>query len=94
MSLNFTVMEIKTINSLGFWNGGVLVIVSGSVKTKEFSRRRKFVRTFFLTPQEKDYFVLNDIFQFLDEEPIYQHPQPVLLENKFDIRLDATRPLE
>ena len=85
MSLNFTTMEIKTINSLGFWNGGVLVMVSGSVKIKEFSRRRKFVQTFFLAPQEKDYFVLNDIFQFLDEEPIYQHPQPVLLENKFDV---------
>ncbi|KDO60354.1 hypothetical protein CISIN_1g0010602mg, partial [Citrus sinensis] len=93
ISLNFTAIEIKTINSLGSWNGGVLVMVSGSVKTKEFCRRRKFVQTFFLAPQEKGYFVLNDIFHFLDEEPVYQHPAPVLSENKFDVQHDASSPI-
>ncbi|CAI0434613.1 unnamed protein product [Linum tenue] len=72
-SLNFTAIEIKTINSIESWNGGVMVMVSGSVKTKEFSGRKKFVQTFFLAPQEKGYFVLNDIFQFIDSEIIYQH---------------------
>ncbi|KDP26467.1 hypothetical protein JCGZ_17625 [Jatropha curcas] len=81
-SLNFTAIEIKTINSLESWNGGVLVMVSGSVKNKDFSGRRKFVETFFLAPQEKGYFVLNDMFQFLDEEIIYQqHPPPITSEN-------------
>lgn len=93
MSLNFTAIEIKTINSLGSWNGGVMVMVTGSVKTKDFSGRRKFVQTFFLAPQEKGYFVLNDIFHFIDEETIYQHPAPALLESKFDAQLDASSPL-
>lgn len=74
MSLNFTAIEVKTINSVESWEGGVLVAVSGSVKTKEFSVRRSFMQTFFLAPQEKGYFVLNDIFQFIDEGTVfYRH---------------------
>ncbi|KAG8641837.1 nuclear transport factor 2 isoform X2 [Manihot esculenta] len=84
MSLNFTAIEIKTINSLESWNGGVLVMISGSVKNKDFSGRRKFMQTFFLAPQEKGYFVLNDIFHFIDEEIIYQqHPPPISSENVY-----------
>ncbi|KAH7517444.1 hypothetical protein FEM48_Zijuj09G0065500 [Ziziphus jujuba var. spinosa] len=93
MSLNFTAIEIKTINSLDSWNGGILVMVSGSVKTKEFSGRRKFVQTFFLAPQEKGYFVHNDIFQFIDDGMIYQHPTPILSESKFEAQLNAPNPL-
>ncbi|KAL5792677.1 hypothetical protein ACOSP7_001271 [Xanthoceras sorbifolium] len=93
VSLNFTAIEIKTINSLGSWNGGVLVMVSGSVKTKDFGGRRKFVQTFFLAPQEKGYFILNDIFQFIDDEAIYEHPAPVLSENRFDDQLNASSTL-
>ncbi|XP_065874448.1 nuclear transport factor 2 isoform X2 [Euphorbia lathyris] len=81
MSLNFTAIEIKTINALESLHGGVMVMVSGSVKTKEFNLKRKFVQSFFLAPQEKGYYVLNDIFQFFDEEMIYQpHPIPVSSE--------------
>lgn len=29
--------------------------------------RRKFTQTFFLAPQDKGYFVLNDIFRYVDE---------------------------
>ncbi|KAI9182554.1 hypothetical protein LWI28_026527 [Acer negundo] len=93
LSLNFTAIEIKTINSLASWNGGVLVMVTGSVKTKDFGGRRKFVQTFFLAPQEKGYFVLNDIFQFIDEEAIYEHPAPVFSENRFDDQLNASSTL-
>lgn len=93
LSLNFTAIEIKTINSLASWNGGVLVMVTGSVKTKDFGGRRNFVQTFFLAPQEKGYFVLNDIFQFIDEEAIYEHPAPVLSENRFDDQLNASSTL-
>ncbi|KAJ9169672.1 hypothetical protein P3X46_017834 [Hevea brasiliensis] len=106
MSLNFTAIEIKTINSLESWNGGVLVLVSGSVKNKEFSGRRKFVQTFFLAPQEKGYFVLNDIFQFIDEEIVYQqhappissenvyqqYPVPISSEDTHDAQLNASSP--
>ncbi|KAK9281929.1 hypothetical protein L1049_004837 [Liquidambar formosana] len=93
ISLNFTGIEVKTINSLDSLNGGLLVMVSGSVKTKDFSGRRKFVQTFFLSPQEKGYFVLNDIFQFMDEEMIHQDPAPIQYENKVDSQLNASNPL-
>lgn len=77
MSLNFTGIEIKTIKSLESWNGGVLVVVSGSVKSRDFSFWRKFVQTFFLAPQEKGYFVLNDMFHFADDELAHQPSAPV-----------------
>jgi hypothetical protein len=93
LSLNFTAIEIKTLNSLESWNGGVLVMVSGLVKTRDFSGRRKFVQTFFLAPQEKGYFVLNDIFQFIDEGITCQHQVPIPSESKFDTQLDASSPL-
>ncbi|TYK24612.1 putative G3BP-like protein [Cucumis melo var. makuwa] len=90
MSLNFTAFSIKTINSMDSWNGGILVVVSGSAKSKEFNGMRKFVQTFFLAPQEKGYFVLNDIFHFIEEEEIVQHnPLPVISENKFEADLNA-----
>ncbi|CAK7333901.1 unnamed protein product [Dovyalis caffra] len=109
MSLNFTAIEIKTINSLESLNGGVLVMVSGSVKTnKDYVNRRKFVQTFFLAPQEKGYYVLNDIFQFVDDGVVYQqnmghmpseniylqHPVPPLSSDEtFDAQLDSSNPL-
>ena len=48
-------------------NGGVIVLVTGSLFTKAQAKRR-FVHTFFLAPQETGYFVLNDILRFLVEE--------------------------
>ncbi|PQQ08970.1 putative G3BP-like protein [Prunus yedoensis var. nudiflora] len=53
MSLNYTGYEINTAHSLESWNGGVLVMVSGSLQTQNFTGRKKFVQTFFLAPQEK-----------------------------------------
>lgn len=91
MSLNFSAIEIKTINSLDSYNGGVMVMVSGSVKAKDYSRRN-FVQTFFLAPQERGFFILNDIFQLLEDEMIYQHSAPVLSENKFDNQINASSP--
>ncbi|KAM6565590.1 hypothetical protein CsatA_024718 [Cannabis sativa] len=79
MSLNYTGIEIRTAHALESWNAGVLVMVSGSVQLKDFSSRRKFMQSFFLAPQEKGYFVLNDIFQFIDEEPIHHHHHPTVM---------------
>ncbi|MBA0790958.1 hypothetical protein Gohar_015569 [Gossypium harknessii] len=92
MSLNFTAIEIMTINSLDSWNGGVLVMVSGSVKIKDFSSRRKFVQTFFLAPQEKGYFVLSDILQFIDDGETSQLPASTLQENKHDAQPNLSSP--
>uniref|UniRef100_A0A5B6ZLU3 G3BP-like protein n=1 Tax=Davidia involucrata TaxID=16924 RepID=A0A5B6ZLU3_DAVIN len=90
MSLNYTGIEIKTAHSLESWNGGVLVMVSGSVHIKDFNGRRKFMQTFFLAPQEKGYFVLNEIFHFIDEESIHQHPVAYLSQSNLDSKLNAS----
>lgn len=90
MSLNYTGIEIKTLHSLESWNGGVLVMVSGSLQLKDFTRRRKFVETFFLAPQEKGYFVLNNIFHFIEEELIHQHPAVLLAQTNLEAKLSAS----
>jgi hypothetical protein len=89
MSLSYTGIEIKTAHSLESWNGGVLVMVSGLVQIKDFSGKRKFVQTFFLAPQEKGYFVLNDIFHFIDDEPVRHHPAVLLGHSNLDSKLNA-----
>ncbi|CAA3009223.1 G3BP isoform X2 [Olea europaea subsp. europaea] len=93
-SLNFRGIEIKSAHSLESWNQGVLVMVSGSVYVKTFDVKRKFVQTFFLAPQEKGYFVLNDIFHYVDEEQILQHPLSYLSQRNFDSKLNASAPLQ
>lgn len=90
MSLNFTGIEVKTAHSLESWNGGVLVMVSGSVQVKDFNGRKKFMQTFFLAPQEKGFFVLNDIFHFIEEEPIHHHPAVFLAQSNLDSKLNAS----
>ncbi|KAK1266237.1 hypothetical protein QJS04_geneDACA000077 [Acorus gramineus] len=93
MSLTFTGIEIKTAHFLESWDGGVLAMVCGLVRTKEFSNRRQFVQTFFLAPQEKGYFVLNDICQFLDEEPIHQLPAAMPVHGNFESNLNESNPV-
>ncbi|XP_052189345.1 nuclear transport factor 2-like [Diospyros lotus] len=89
MSLNYTGIEIKTAHSLESWNGGVLVMVSGSVHVKDFSGQKKFAQIFFLAPQEKGYFVLNDIFHFIDEDPIQHLPVAYLPQTNLDSKVHA-----
>ncbi|PPD90974.1 hypothetical protein GOBAR_DD12092 [Gossypium barbadense] len=90
MSLNYTGIEIKTACSLESWNAGVLVMVSGSVLVKDFCSRREFVQTFFLAPQEKGFFVLNDIFHFIEEQQIQHHPAVRLSQHNLDHKLTAS----
>ncbi|XP_062195398.1 nuclear transport factor 2-like isoform X2 [Phragmites australis] len=85
MSLNFTQIEIKTANFVNSWGDGVLVMVSGVVQTKEYSHQRKFIQMFFLAPQEKGFFVLNDYFHFVDQEQI--QPAPVIAQENFESNL-------
>eukprot|EP00262_Sarcandra_glabra_P013408 TRINITY_DN370_c2_g3_i1.p1 TRINITY_DN370_c2_g3~~TRINITY_DN370_c2_g3_i1.p1 ORF type:complete len:471 (+),score=111.44 TRINITY_DN370_c2_g3_i1:117-1529(+) len=92
MCLNFTGIEIKTVQSLDSWSGGILVMISGAVQGKDFNGWRKFAQTFFLAPQEKGYFLLNDIFQFLVEEQIHLHPAAIVDNGDFDSK-NASNPL-
>ncbi|KAB2634476.1 G3BP-like protein [Pyrus ussuriensis x Pyrus communis] len=93
VSLGITSIEIQTINSSDSWDGGILVMVKGFVKTRESSGRRKFVQTFFLAPQDKGYFVLNDMLQFIEDEVVFQHPEPIQSEGRFDMQPSSSSPL-
>ncbi|XP_028222962.1 putative G3BP-like protein isoform X1 [Glycine soja] len=89
MSLSFIGIEIKTAQSLESWSGGVLVMVSGSVQLKGYNVRRQFMQTFFLAPQEKGFFVLNDVFHFVEEEPFHHHQPVFLAQSNLDSKLNA-----
>ncbi|KAK0576986.1 hypothetical protein LWI29_026261 [Acer saccharum] len=52
--------EITTVDAQESYNGSVLVLVTGNLTGKDNVRRRKFTQSFFLAPQDKGYFVLND----------------------------------
>ncbi|KAL8249043.1 hypothetical protein R6Q59_005911 [Mikania micrantha] len=94
-SLHFRGIEIKTINSLESWSQGIVVVVSGSVRSKLFNGRRKFVQTFFLTPQEKGYFVMKGIFHFVSDEVTHHHPPlSVAPETKVDSQPISSTPPE
>ncbi|KAG6557978.1 hypothetical protein Mapa_000157 [Marchantia paleacea] len=69
--------EIFTVDSQDSFSGGVLVMVTGSLSSKTIGKRN-FVQSFFLAPQVKGYYVLNDIFRYLDEEPVTSKSLPVL----------------
>ncbi|KAK8935465.1 hypothetical protein KSP39_PZI012872 [Platanthera zijinensis] len=93
ISLNFTEIEIKTAHSLESLEGGIVVMVTGLVQAKAFISRRKFVETFFLAPQEKGFFVLNDIF-LLEEEEVLQHHVATVMDDDYDTSLDTLNPVE
>lgn len=91
-SLNVTGIEVTKLNCQDSWNGGILLIVSGVMRSASFSGKRKFSQAFFLAPQEKGYFVLNDILQFSDEVPVNQHPVPEIPEITVDSEVHASSP--
>lgn len=60
--------EIVTVDSSESIGGSVLVLVTGVMHMHRSNGKRNFVQTFLLAPQERGYYVLNDIFRYLDEE--------------------------
>lgn len=91
-SLNVTGVEVTKLNCQDSWSGGILLIVSGVVRSRNFSGKRKFTQAFFLAPQEKGYFVLNDILHFDDEASVSQHPVTEIPEIKVDSEVHASSP--
>ncbi|KAL8057996.1 hypothetical protein ABFX02_04G220200 [Erythranthe guttata] len=57
--------EIKSVDAQDSFNGGVDVLVTGYLTGKE-NTVRNFAQSFFLAPQDKGYFVLNDMFRYVD----------------------------
>lgn len=62
---NYTA-EIKTADAQDSYKEGVIVLVTGCLTGKD-SVGKKFTQTFFLAPQEKGYYVRNDVFRYVDE---------------------------
>ncbi|KAH7571302.1 hypothetical protein JRO89_XS04G0017400 [Xanthoceras sorbifolium] len=57
--------EILTVDAQGSYCSGVIVLVTGFLTGKD-NVKRKFAQSFFLAPQEKGFFVLNDVFRYVD----------------------------
>ncbi|KAL3376460.1 hypothetical protein AABB24_003074 [Solanum stoloniferum] len=61
--------EIKTADAQDSFKDGVIVLVTGCLTGRD-KLKRKFAQTFFLAPQDKGYFVLNDVFRYVEENEI------------------------
>ncbi|KAG5567249.1 hypothetical protein RHGRI_002714 [Rhododendron griersonianum] len=59
--------EITYVDAQESYNGGVHVLVNGYFEGKDNMIIRNFTQTFFLAPQEKGYFVLNDVFRYIED---------------------------
>uniref|UniRef100_A0A7N0U9X9 Uncharacterized protein n=1 Tax=Kalanchoe fedtschenkoi TaxID=63787 RepID=A0A7N0U9X9_KALFE len=68
LSLNYGEFraEIKTVDAQESFGGGVLVLVTGYLTGKD-EVTRNFTQAFFLAPQDKGYFVLNDAFRYVED---------------------------
>ncbi|KAL9239067.1 hypothetical protein vseg_013421 [Gypsophila vaccaria] len=89
-SLNVTKVEVIRLDVQNSWNGGILLIVSGIVRSRNFYGKRKFTQAFFLAPQDKGFFVMNDVLQFQDEDVVIQHSVPELPDIPVDSEVHAT----
>ncbi|XP_028803577.1 ras GTPase-activating protein-binding protein 2-like [Neltuma alba] len=68
LSLDYTSfrVEILSADAQLSYKEGVMVVVTGCL-TGDDDLKRKFTQSFFLAPQDKGYFVLNDVFRYLDD---------------------------
>lgn len=85
LSLNYEdfTAEIKTADAQDSYGEGVIVLVTGCLTGKD-NVRRNFTQMFFLAPQEKGYFVLNDVFRYLDDnesQPVNSAPSNSISDN-------------
>ncbi|GMN42098.1 hypothetical protein TIFTF001_011315 [Ficus carica] len=65
-------VEIKTADAQKSYKDGVNVLVTGSLMGKD-NLKRKFVQSFFLAPQDNGYFVLNDIFRYVEDGELLEN---------------------
>ncbi|CAA0825754.1 Nuclear transport factor 2 (NTF2) family protein with RNA binding (RRM-RBD-RNP motifs) domain [Striga hermonthica] len=67
VSLNYENLraEIKSVDALESYNGGVNVLVTGHL-TGQDNIVKNFAQSFFLAPQDRGFFVLNDMFRYVD----------------------------
>ncbi|XWS30158.1 hypothetical protein CRYUN_Cryun24cG0093800 [Craigia yunnanensis] len=58
--------EINTADAQKSYEEGVTVLVTGCL-TGNDNLKRKFAQSFFLAPQDNGYFVLNDVFRYVED---------------------------
>ncbi|KAL6135510.1 hypothetical protein ACLB2K_067738 [Fragaria x ananassa] len=58
--------EIETADAQISYKDGVTVLVTGCLTSKD-NLNRKFAQSFFLAPQENGFFVLNDVFRYVED---------------------------
>ncbi|KAL4571889.1 hypothetical protein LXL04_018656 [Taraxacum kok-saghyz] len=89
LSLNYEDFkaEIKTVDAQESSEGGVNVLVTGHLTGKD-NFVHDFTQSFFLAPQDKGYFVLNDMFRYMDKP---KHTESTPTE---DVVLDPVPTLE
>ncbi|KAI3831909.1 hypothetical protein MKX03_022281 [Papaver bracteatum] len=68
--------EIKIADAQYSHVDGVIVLITGCLTGKD-NVGRKFTQLFFLAPQEKGYYVQNDVFRYLVEDQVLK-PETVL----------------
>ncbi|XVF02179.1 hypothetical protein REPUB_Repub04eG0153500 [Reevesia pubescens] len=68
LSLDYTnhKAEINTADAQKSYKEGVTVLVTGCLMGKD-NLKRKFAQSFFLAPQDNGYFVLNDVFRYVED---------------------------
>ncbi|KAF7825832.1 putative G3BP-like protein isoform X1 [Senna tora] len=94
LSLGEFIAEIISVDAQESYGGGVLVMVTGFMVGKD-SSKQKFSQCFFLAPQEKGYFVLNDVFRYVNENgnqvPNDDVESPVTTDNVADPSLQQVQ---
>ncbi|XP_062219086.1 nuclear transport factor 2-like [Phragmites australis] len=81
MGMDVVKAEIRTVDSQASLGGGFTVLVTGHLTGRD-GVRREFSQSFFLAPQEKGYFVLNDMFRFVSDGPA---PAAVEVQTEADV---------
>ncbi|KAG6480279.1 hypothetical protein ZIOFF_063759 [Zingiber officinale] len=66
LSIGHVRANMNTVDSQESLSSGVTVLVAGYL-IGEDNVKRTFIRSFFLAPQDIGFFVLNDIFRFVEE---------------------------
>ncbi|GFY86972.1 nuclear transport factor 2 (NTF2) family protein with RNA binding (RRM-RBD-RNP motifs) domain-containing protein [Actinidia rufa] len=82
--------EIKTADAQESYKDGVIVLVTGRL-TGPDNVGRKFTQTFFLAPQNNGYFVLNDVFRYVEDS--HQLESSEVIVNRIHDTPLASQPL-
>ncbi|CAH2037872.1 unnamed protein product [Thlaspi arvense] len=61
-------IQILTADSQPSYKNGVVTLVTGLLTVKD-GKRMRFSQSFFLVPKKGSYFVLNDVFRYVSDEP-------------------------